>query len=105
MTAGNRVATGVMLAGEAAGAFAVFCPNFFELASPDFQNKHATHGYRRRLHIGEALATLLVLARGATIAGRRNDYAPLLAALLVSLAFIAGIEYLAGCTTIHDGQA
>lgn len=95
MTTSNRVATGVMLAGEAAGAFAVFCPSFFELASPTFQTEESARGYKRRLHIGELLATLLVLARGATITGRRSDPGPIFAAVVISALFIVGIEYLA----------
>jgi hypothetical protein len=94
----------ILLVGEASGVFAGFCPSWFTVASPFFHEQDAKAGNIRRIRWGELAATLIVMATGAAVAHQQHDPFPILAALLISLIFIAGYEYQIAHPSTEDGQ-
>ena len=93
MEADDRAVVLILLVGEASGVFAGFCPSWFTVASPFFHEQEAKAGNVKRIRWGEAAATVIVLATGGAVSYQQNDWFPLIAAIAISLIFIAGYEY------------
>jgi hypothetical protein len=84
----------ILLLGMASGIFAGFCPSWFTVASPFFHAQDAKAGNIKRIRWGETAATFIVLALGLAVADAHGSTIPFVSAVLISLVFVGGYEYM-----------
>lgn len=90
---GGDLATAILIVGEGAALFAAFCPSWFTVRSPFFHEQDARAGNIRSIRQGEAAAAALTVGMGWGAALLTSSPLPLLGAVVVSVAMIAGYEY------------
>lgn len=86
--------TTILLVGMAAGVFAGFCPSWFTVASPFFHEQGARDGNIKRIRWGEVGGAVITVAMGWALAHDEGSVKPLIAAVLISLVFVGGYEYM-----------
>jgi hypothetical protein len=84
----------ILIIGEASGVFAGFCPSWFTVSSPFFNEQDSREGNIKRIRWGEAAATTIVLATGAAVTGISKSKIPLLASIGISAIFVGGYEWM-----------
>lgn len=84
----------ILLIGEASGVFAGFCPSWFTVSSPFFNDQAAKEGNVKRIRWGEIAATAIVVATGAAVSIRTGKKSPLIASVAICGIFVAGYEYM-----------
>lgn len=86
--------TTILLIGMAAGVFAGFAPSWFTVASPFFHEQGAREGNIRRIRWAEAAGSAITIAMGWALAHDDKSSKPLIAAIMISLVFVGGYEYM-----------
>lgn len=94
----------ILLIGMASGIFAGFCPSWFTVASPFFHDQTAKDGNIKRIRWGETAASLIVIATGWAVSNQTRRPAPLIAAVLISVIFVGGYEYMIAHPSSEDGK-
>jgi hypothetical protein len=84
----------ILLIGEASGVFASFNPSWFTVSSPFFHSQEAREGNIKRIRWGETAASLIVVATGWAVWKRTGHTFPLIAAIAISVLFVAGYEFM-----------
>lgn len=90
----TTINSSILLLGMASGIFAGFCPSWFTVASPFFHAQDAKEGNVKRIRWGETAATFIVLALGLAVADAHKSTIPFVAAVLISIIFVGGYEYM-----------
>lgn len=93
-TQSGTLDTTILLVGMASGVFAGFCPSWFTVASPFFHEQDARDGNIKRIRWGEVAGSVITIAMGWALAHDDRSAKPLFAAVLISLIFVGGYEYM-----------
>lgn len=86
--------TTILLIGMAAGVFAGFAPSWFTVASPFFHEQGARDGNIKRIRWAEVAGSGITIAMGWALAHDAGSMKPLVSAVLISLVFVGGYEYM-----------
>lgn len=86
--------TTILLIGMAAGVFAGFAPSWFTVASPFFHEQGAREGNIKRIRWAEVAGSAITIAMGWALAHDDKTMKPLISAVLISLTFVGGYEYM-----------
>lgn len=84
----------ILLVGMASGVFAGFAPSWFTVASPFFHDQDAFAGNVKRIRWAEVAGSIITIAMGWALAHDDRNLKPLIAAVLISLTFTGGYEYM-----------
>jgi hypothetical protein len=92
----------ILLIGEASGVFAGFCPSWFTVSSPFFNEQDAREGNIKRIRWGEIAATVIVVATGWAVSSRSKNWTPFMASIAICAVFVAGYEYMIANPSTDD---
>ena len=101
---GDIITIWILLVGEASGVFAGFCPSWFTVSSPFFHEQEARDGNIKRIRLGEAAATAIVISTGAAVSYRTKTKSPLIVSAAISAVFVAGYEYMIAHPSSEDAD-
>lgn len=97
--------TTILLIGMAAGVFAGFAPSWFTVASPFFHEQGARDGNIRRIRWAEVAGSSITIAMGWALAHDAHSVKPLVSAIIISLVFVGGYEYMIRHPATDDKSA